>query len=99
MTAVNVLVYLALIVFVLARKVRGQPLGTPKKLLVLPAVLTVLGFEDVTHAAMRPVEIALTVIGAALSLGLGALRGRTDKLSTRDGSLFVQWGATSLALF
>ena len=27
------------------------------------------------------------------------MRGRADKLSDRDGSPFVQWGATSLILF
>jgi hypothetical protein len=99
MTFANVAIYLALIVFILARKVQGQPLGAPKKLFMLPAVLVFIGYGDVTHGTLKPVEIAVTVIGAVLSLGLGMLRGRADKLSVRDGSPFVQWGATSLMLF
>jgi hypothetical protein len=99
MTIANVLLYIALIGFVLFKKVQGRPLGTPKKLLMLPVILTVLGFEDATHGTMKPIEIAVTVIGAAVSLGLGALRGRADKLSIRDGVQFVQWGKTSLMLF
>jgi hypothetical protein len=99
MTFANVAIYLALIVFILARKVNGQPLGLPKKLFALPIVLIVIGYGDVTHGTLTSVEIAVTVLGAALSLGLGMLRGRADRLSIRDGGAFVQWGAASLALF
>lgn len=99
MTLANGVIYLALIVFILAKKVNGQPIGTPKKLFALPVIVTVIGYGDVTHGTMKPAEIVLTVIGAALSLGLGLLRGRADKLSIRDGSPFVQWGTASLILF
>jgi hypothetical protein len=99
MNLANVVVYLALIAFILAKKVKGQPIGTPKKLFALPVVVTVIGYADVTHGTMKPVEIAVTVIGAAVSLGLGVLRGGADKLSVRDGSAFTQWGAASLVLF
>ena len=95
----NLLIYLALIAYLLVRKVRGQPIETPKKLFALPVIVTVIGYGDLTHAVRTPLDITLTVIGAALSLGLGLLRGRTDKLSARDGSPFVQWGAASLILF
>ncbi len=99
MTFGNVLICLALIAYLLVRKVRGQPLGGPKKLLALPVLVTVVGYGDLTHAVRTPLDVTLTVTGAALSLGLGLLRGRTDKLSARDGSPFVQWGAASLILF
>ena len=100
MTATNILVYVALIGYVLFKRVQGQPVAAPKRLFGLPIILIVLGYGDVTHGGtMKPVEIALTVIGGALSLGLGLLRGRADKLSDRDGSPFVKWGAASLILF
>jgi hypothetical protein len=100
MTVTNVLIYLALIGYVLFKKVQGQPVAAPKRLFGLPIVLIVLGYGDLTHAgAMAPIEIAVTVIGGALSLGLGLLRGRADKLSQRDGSPFVSWGTASLILF
>jgi hypothetical protein len=100
MTFANVVVYLALIGYVLLRKFEGQPVGTPRRLFALPIVLIVIGFGDLSHGrAMAPMAITLTVIGAALSLGLGLLRGRADKLSVRDGSPFVRWGAASLTLF
>jgi hypothetical protein len=99
MTFANIVIYLALIVYILARKLKGQPIGTPKNLFMLPVIVTFIGYGDVTHGTMKPIEITVTVIGAALSLGLGMLRGRADKLSVRDGSPFVQWGAASLILF
>jgi hypothetical protein len=99
MTFANVAIYVALIVYILARKVKGQPIESTKKLFILPILVTVIGYGDVTHGTMKPVEIAVTVIGAAVSLGLGMLRGKADKLSTRDGLPVVQWGAASLMLF
>lgn len=100
MTVANVLIYVALIGYALLSRVRGQAVATPKRLFALPIILIVLGYGDLTRAGtMKPIEIALTVVGAAVSLGLGLLRGGADKLSVRDGSPFVQWGAASLALF
>jgi hypothetical protein len=100
MTAANILLYAALIGFVLFKKVKGHPLRAPIKLLGLPIVVVVLGFQDLTGGkAMRPAEITLTVIGAGLSLGLGLMRGQADKISSRDGAPFVQWGKASLTLF
>ena len=100
MTVTNVLIYLVLIGYVLFKKVQGQPVAAPKRLFALPIVLIVLGYGDLTHGgAMAPIEIAVTAIGAALSLGLGLLRGRADKLSQRDGNSFVKWGTASLILF
>jgi hypothetical protein len=100
MSVLNILVYVALIGYVMFKRVQGQPVATPKRLFALPIILIILGYGDVTSgAAMKPIEITLTVIGGALSLGLGLLRGRADQLSVRDGSQFVKWGAASLILF
>lgn len=100
MSVLNVLVYVALIGYVLLKKMQGQPVKEGKKLFALPVILVIIGYGDVTRGAtMKPIEITLTVIGALLSLALGALRGRADKLSVRDGSPFVRWGTASLMLF
>jgi hypothetical protein len=100
MTITNVLVYLALIGYMLFSRLQGQPVATPKRLFALPIILIVLGYGDVSHGRpMTPIEIVVLVIGSGLSLGLGLLRGRADKLTVRDGSPFVQWGAMSLILF
>jgi hypothetical protein len=100
MSILNILVYVALIGYVMFKRVQGQPVATPKRLFALPIILIILGYGDVTSgAAIKPIVITLTVIGGIISLGLGLLRGRADQLSDRDGSPFVKWGAASLLLF
>jgi hypothetical protein len=99
MTLANVLIYVALIALVLARRFRGHPIGNLKALFAVPVVVTIIGYVDLSHGGLKPIAVTLTVIGGILSLGLGSLRGRADKLSERDGSPYVQWGVTSLILF
>jgi hypothetical protein len=99
MTAANVLIYAALIALVLARRFRGHPIGNVRRLFALPVVITIIGFADLSHGKLKPLAVTLIVIGAVVSLGLGALRGRADKVSERDGSAYVRWGAVSLVLF
>jgi hypothetical protein len=99
MTAGNILIYLALIGYILYRRIQGQPVKEGRRLFVLPVLLIILGFGDVSGGTMKPVEVALTVIAGAICLALGLLRGQADKLSERDGAPFVQWGRTSVMLF
>jgi hypothetical protein len=99
MTFANVLIYVALIALVLARRFSGHPIGNVKKLFALPVVVTIIGFADLSHGKLKPLAVTLIVIGAIVSLGLGSLRGRADKVSERDGSAYVQWSVASLILF
>jgi hypothetical protein len=63
-------------------------------------IVPVIGYGDITGAGgMNGVDVAVTVIVSILSLVLGLVRGRTDKVSVRAGALFVRWGAASLILF
>jgi hypothetical protein len=100
MSVLNILVYVALIGYVMFKRVQGQPVKTPRRLFALPIILIILGYGDVTSgAALKPIIITLTVIAGAVSLGLGLLRGRADQLSDRNGSPFIKWGFASLILF
>jgi hypothetical protein len=99
MSFANILIYVALIAYILYGKAKGWPMKSPKKLFLLPVLVVIIGYGDATHGTMKPLEVTLTVIGAAVSLGLGLLRGRADKISIRNGSQFIQWGGLSFALF
>ena len=99
MSALSVLLYVALIVYVLGRKVQGQTVTETRKLFVLPVIVTVIGYGDLTHAGLGGADVAVTVIGSVVALALGVQRGRVDKVSTREGAPFVQWGVASLVLF
>lgn len=100
MTAANIAVYAALIIYLLARKMIGQPLREGRKLLVLPVLVTIIGYGDLGHGGtLKATEIGLIVLGSAISLVLGAWRGAADRLSERDGARYVQWTWFCLGLF
>jgi hypothetical protein len=98
-TLANIAIYLALIVFVVARRMIGRPVGPTKKLFALPVIAIVIGWGDATRGLHKPVDITLTVAGCAISLVFGLVRGRADRMSTRDGIPYVQWTWLSLGWF
>jgi len=98
-TLADIAIYVALIVFVIARRTIGRPVGAAKQLFALPIIIVVLGWGDATKGLGKPAAFALTVAGCAISLIFGLLRGRADRISTRDGAPYVQWTLLSLGLF
>src|SRR5580704_4117784 len=99
MNVATIAIALCLIVFVLARRVRGEAVPAPKKLFLLPIVLGAIGLDNISHTKLNSVDIAVIAIGSLVSLGLGLLRGRMDKLSIVNGSPFVSWTAGSVVVF
>lgn len=99
MSSANVILYVALIAYVLYGKARGWPMKAPKKLFALPIVIVVIGFGDATQGTIKPVEIVLIGVGSVVSLVLGLMRGQADRISIRNGGQYVQWGALSFGLF
>ncbi len=98
MNLATVAVGAALIVFLLARRVKGQAVPAPKKLFLLPLLVVFIGLQNVDHAKMNAVDITVVVSGAVLSVALGLLRGHTDKISMVDASPWVSWSVASVAL-
>jgi hypothetical protein len=99
MSFATVLLYAGLLVLMVYKRLQGRPVGTTKQLFLLPVIISVLGFEDFSHAKLGTIDIVVGVTGCGLSLLLGALRGTQNKLSQRDGTPWVQWGAASVAIF
>lgn len=100
MTAANILLYVALIGYMVYRRIQGRPVESVKALLVLPVILGIIGWQDVEHAHhLDNIDITVSVIGCAISLALGAVRGVADKISERDGVPWVQWSVTSIVVF
>jgi uncharacterized membrane protein len=98
-TLANIAIYLALVVFLVAKRMIGNPVGPAKKLFALPVIIAVIGWGDATKGVHRPVEVILIAAGCAISLAFGLWRGRVDRLSARDGAPWVQWTWLSLGLF
>jgi hypothetical protein len=99
MNLTSIAIAVALIVFVVARRVQGQPVAAPKKLFLLPIVAGVIGLQDISHVTLNAVDIAVVATGAVLSFGLGLLRGRFDTLTMVNGSPWVSWSAASVIVF
>jgi hypothetical protein len=99
MTFTTIAIAIALIVFVLARRMRGEAVPAPKKLFLLPLVVGAIGLQNLTHAKPNAIDIGVIVAGCALSLVLGLLRGRLDKVSMVNGAPYMAWSAGSVAVF
>ena len=99
MNVTTIAIAIALIVFVLAKRVRGEAVREPKKLFLLPIVVGVIGLQNVSHAKVNTIDIVVIAAGAALSLGLGLLRGKFDRVTLVNGSPFMSWSAASVAVF
>ena len=99
MTFTTIAIAAILIVFVLAKRVRGEAVREPKKLFLLPIVVGVIGLQNVSHAKVNTIDIVVIAAGAALSLGLGLLRGKFDRVTLVNGSPFMSWSAASVAVF
>jgi uncharacterized membrane protein len=98
-TLANIAIYAALIIFVIARRMIGRPVGAARQLFALPVIVVILGWGDATKGLGKPAAVTLTVAGCAIALVFGLLRGRADRISTRDSVPYVQWTWLSLGLF
>jgi hypothetical protein len=99
MTFTTLAVATALIVFVVGRRVRGEAVPAPKKLFLLPIVVGGIGIQNLTHAKPTTLDIGIIAAGCAISLVLGLLRGRLDKVSVVNGLPYMAWSAGSVAVF
>ena len=88
MSWLEILVVIGVIGFVIYQQLAGQLLRG-KRLIVLPAVLTVIGFLDLRGHHLGSADIAWLAVGAAGSLLIGVAFGLITRLESRDG---VLWG-------
>ena len=92
MSWLEILVVIGIIGFVIYQQLAGQLLQG-KRLIVLPAVVTVIGFLDLRGHHMGPADIAWLTVGAAGSLLIGLAFGLITRLESRGG---VLWGKMPL---
>jgi hypothetical protein len=76
--------------FVIYQQVAGQKVQG-KRLVLLPVVLTVIGFVDLNDARqLHPADYVWLAAGAAGALAIGLAFGVITRLSSRDGVLWAQ---------
>jgi hypothetical protein len=88
----EVLVVIGIIGFIIYQQLAGQLLQG-KRVVVLPAVVTVVGFLGLRGHHMEAADIAWLTVGAAGSLLIGLAFGLITRLESRDG---VLWGKMPL---
>ncbi|MEV5710508.1 DUF1453 domain-containing protein [Actinoallomurus sp. NPDC052274] len=95
---VEIVLIVAAVGYVLVRRVLGEP-AQAKRMLVLPAVLSVIGLSDVASQAKTPVSLLFLVATVAISVVLGLLRGVSVRVSGRDGLAFVRYTWITVVLW
>ena len=99
MSWLEILVVIAVIGFVIYQQVAGQAVRG-RRLIVLPAVLTVVGFLDLHGAKhIHPADIVWLAVGAIGSLLIGLAFGAITRLRERDGALWSQLPLSGLWLW
>ncbi|MGH3203328.1 MAG: hypothetical protein ACRDP5_14925 [Streptosporangiaceae bacterium] len=98
MSWLEVLVVIAIIGFVIYQQLAGQFLQG-KRVVVLPAVVTVIGFLGLRGHHMGPADIAWLSVGAAGSLLIGLAFGVITRLESRGGVLWAKMPLRGLWLW
>src|ERR1700730_10042734 len=96
MQPVQIILIVALLIYVIVRRLQGLPLRIGR-VLVVPLVVLALGVSQLTHLEAR--DIALLTVEAVVGLGLGALRGGTIALYERGGYLWFRYRPVTVAIW
>ena len=90
MSWLEIVVAIGVIGFVIYQQVAGQAVAG-RRLIVLPAVLTVIGFVDLDHAKhLHTADIVWLAVGAIGSVLIGLAFGAVTRLESRNGALWAQ---------
>jgi hypothetical protein len=95
----EILAVIAVIGFVIYQQMAGQVLQG-RRLVVLPAVLTIIGFVDLHGAKhLRTADIVWLTVGAIGSLLIGLAFGAITRLESRNGVLWAKMPLRGLWLW
>ncbi|MGD0704361.1 MAG: hypothetical protein ABSA02_31295 [Trebonia sp.] len=90
MSWLEILVVIGVIGFVIYQQVAGQAVAG-RRLIVLPAVVTVVGFIDLHNARhLHTADIVWLTVGAIGSVLIGLAFGAIIRLESRNGALWAQ---------
>ncbi|GAB3904489.1 hypothetical protein GCM10029964_098310 [Kibdelosporangium lantanae] len=92
MDTLKIVAVVAIVAYIIGRQFVGEPLRA-KRVVVLPAILTVVGFVSLGSPRLSPADLACLVISGVVSAAIGLGQGRLMRLYPRDGHL---WGRMPL---
>jgi hypothetical protein len=88
----TVIAIVVIMVYSVGRQIAGEPLRA-KRLIGLPATLTVIGIVDVANSngpGPARLDIVLIIAGCVVNALIGLRQGRLMRLESRDGFLWGQ---------
>jgi hypothetical protein len=92
MPSIEVLAVIGIIGYIIVRQVQGEPLRG-KRAVLLPAILTVIGFVNLhgsSGAHLPGADIACLAVGTAGAVAIGLAFGAVTRLEERGGHLWAQ---------
>jgi hypothetical protein len=99
MNPTDIILIIAGVGYVLARRWAGQLLEA-KRLLIVPVILTIIGISDLHKAhPMNATTVAFIAAGVGLSIVIGLVRGATVYLGERNGELWMRYRASTIGLW
>ena len=101
MSGLEILAVIGIVGFVIYQQLSGQALRG-KRVVLLPAVLTVIGFTDLHGSGkqhLQSVDIVCLVIGAGGSIAVGLGFGAITRLESRNGALWARMPVRGLWLW
>jgi hypothetical protein len=95
----EILAVIGIIGFVIYQQIAGQKLQG-RRLVVLPVVLTIIGFADLHGARhLHPADYVWLTVGAIGSLLIGLAFGAITRIGSRDGVLWAKMPLRGLWLW
>ncbi|MFC1408227.1 hypothetical protein ACEZCY_02905 [Streptacidiphilus sp. N1-12] len=91
MSGFEIIAVVAVVGYVIYQQLSGQLLRG-KRVVILPVVLTVIGFTDLTGGGrhLSTADIACLTVGAAGSIAIGLAFGAITRLESRGGVLWAK---------
>ena len=96
-----ILAVIAIVVYVIGRQLVGEQLRG-KRVILLPAILTVIGVANLASSKGHHIGIADVVclaLSAVIAAGIGLAQGRAMRLESRNGALWAQLPVQGLWLW
>jgi hypothetical protein len=95
----EILAVIGVIGFVIYQQIAGQKIQV-KRLVMLPAVLTIIGFANLHGARhLRPADYVWLTVGATGSVLIGVALGAITRIGSRDGVLWAKMPLRGLWLW
>ncbi|MGW6446326.1 DUF1453 domain-containing protein [Lentzea sp. NPDC055074] len=92
-TTVEIVLIAAAIVYVMARRLLGEP-AVGKRLLLLPVILGVIGLTQIQQGAF-----VFLLVSTAFSVVFGVLRGLTTRTYEQHGIVMLRYTAMTIVLW